>query len=165
MEDFPVARRYDLVVEELPDEVLVYDRKSDEAHCLNKMASLIWKNCDGQSGIDEIAASVGHELNSAVSRQAVMLGLEELSAFSLLDQKPPRTPKRASMPRRELIKTLGLTSAVALPLIISIVAPTAAQAATVDPCTSTPYPDGCPCTGDGDCASFNCNAGSCGPAL
>jgi hypothetical protein len=165
MEIFPLARRSELVVEELPDEVLVYDRKTDQAHCLNKMASLIWNNCNGEHSVDEIATSVGVELDTSVSRQAVILGLENLAAFDLLERSPAQTFLKAGMPRRQLIKTLGLTSAIALPLVVSIVAPTAAQAATVNPCATAPYPEGCPCTSDGDCASFNCNAGVCGPAL
>ena len=165
MESFPLARRDDLVIEQLADEVLVYDRNSDQAHCLNKMASSIWNNCTGANNIDEIAAAVESELKCPVSRQAVILGLENLAAFDLLEQTPAPTFPSSGMPRRQLIKTLGLTSAVALPLIVSIVAPTAAHAATVDPCATAPFPDGCPCTGDSDCQSFNCNAGQCGAAL
>ncbi len=36
MKQPPSARRKDLIIEELPDEVLVYDLNTDRAHCLNK---------------------------------------------------------------------------------------------------------------------------------
>jgi hypothetical protein len=166
MSELPVARQKDLVVEELPDEVLVYDLRTDEAHCLNQTAALIWKNCDGQKSVGEIAALVEQELKSPVSEQVVMLGLEELSVYRLLTEKTWEAPTKARLSRRELVKKLGLTAAIGLPIIISITAPTAAQAATVDPCVApSGRPEGCPCSNDNECASFNCNAGTCGPAL
>lgn len=164
--ELPVARQEDLIVEELPDEVLVYDLNTDEAHCLNQTAALIWKNCDGQKSVGEIAASLGQQLESPVSEQVVMLGLEELSSYSLLKQRTWKAPTRSGLSRRELVKKLGLTAAIALPVIMSITAPTAAQAGTVDPCAvQTGKPQGCPCSNDNECASFNCNVGTCGPPL
>jgi hypothetical protein len=166
MRELPVARQKDLVIEELPDEVLVYDLTTDEAHCLNQTAALIWKNCNGQKSVGEIAASLEQELKSPVLDQVVMLGLEELSFHSLLKEKTWEASPKPRLSRRELVKKLGLATAIALPVIISITAPTAAQAATVDPCAvSSGKPVGCPCSFDSECASFNCNAGTCGPEL
>lgn len=166
MRELPSARQEDLVVEELPDEILVYDLKTDEAHCLNQTAALIWKNCDGQKSVGEIAASLEQELKWPVSEQTVILGLEELSVHSLLKEKTWEVSTQARLSRRDLVKKLGLSAAIALPVIISITAPTPAQAATVDPCAvSTGKPQGCPCSSDNECASFNCNVGVCGPEL
>ena len=166
MRGLPIARQEDLVVEEPPDEVLVYDLNTDEAHCLNQTAALILKNCDGKKSVGEIAASLQQELKSPVSDQVVRLGLEELSVHSLLKEKSWEGSTKARLSRRELVKKLGLTAAIALPVIISITAPTAAQAATVDPCAvSSGKPQGCSCSSDNECASFNCNAGICGPEL
>jgi len=39
----PLARKDQLIVKEVDDEVLVYDLKTDQAHCLNKTAALVWK--------------------------------------------------------------------------------------------------------------------------
>jgi hypothetical protein len=163
MRDFPIARTKDLVIEEVADEVLVYDLNTDKAHCLNRMSALIWKNCDGEKTEGDIAATLGHELNAPVSAKVVTLGLEELAGYGLL-QEDPLAPPPARVSRRRLIQHLGLTAVIALPLIMSITAPTAAQAAS-DPCTTNPRGIGCPCTGDGDCDSANCNGGTCGPEL
>ena len=38
----PIARHAGLVIQEMPDEVLVYDMDSNKAHCLNETGSL-WK--------------------------------------------------------------------------------------------------------------------------
>ncbi len=160
MNSFPIARRNDLVVEKLPDEVLVYDLKTDKAHCLNQTAALIWESCDGKKTVSDIAASLQHELKLPVSRQMVTLGLEELSSFGLLNEEAT-TPPKVRLSRRRLIQNLGLSAALALPLIVSISAPAAAQAgSTTDTCTANPRADGCPCMIDSDCDGGNCDTGS-----
>jgi hypothetical protein len=39
----PLARERNLLVRELPTEVLVYDVESDEGHCLNETAAFVWQ--------------------------------------------------------------------------------------------------------------------------
>ena len=51
----PRARTDGLVINELTDEVLVYDLKRDKAHCLNAAAASVWKQCDGRTTVAEIA--------------------------------------------------------------------------------------------------------------
>jgi hypothetical protein len=165
MKDFPTARTKDLIIEELADEVLVYDLITDKAHCLNRMSALIWKNCDGAKTESELAAILQRELGTPISRQVVKLGLEELAGHSLL-QEDALTPPGERVSRRRLIQNLGLSAALALPLIMSISTPAAAGASsTTNPCTANPRAVGCPCNSDFDCDSFNCNAGVCGPEL
>ncbi len=165
MTQFPTARSKDLIIEELPDEVLVYDLTTDKAHCLNRTAALIWENCDGKNSEADIAALLPGEFESQMSRKSVTLGLDQLAAFGLLTEEATAPPRRR-LSRRRLIQNLGLSAALALPLIVSISAPTAAQAgSTTDPCVANPRAVGCPCTFDGDCDSANCNGGTCGPEL
>ena len=166
MKQFPIARRKDLIVEELLDEVLVYDLTTDKAHCLNETAALIWKNCDGDKTEGDIAALLERELKTPMARQVVTLGLETLASYGLLQQEAV-APARTGVSRRRLIQHLGLTAAIALPVIMSISAPTAAQASSIppDPCIANPRAQGCPCTFDSDCDSSNCNVGTCGPEL
>lgn len=165
MKQFPIARREKLIVEELSDEVLVYDLDSDKAHCLNRTAALIWKNCDGEKTPDDIAVLLQQEFEFPVSSQVVRLGLEELAGYGLLQEENSLAPG-SQLSRRRLIQHLGVTAAIALPMIMSISAPTAAQAgSTTDPCIANPRAFGCPCTVDSDCDSDNCNAGTCGQAL
>jgi Coenzyme PQQ synthesis protein D (PqqD) len=165
MRDFPTARTKDLIIEELADEVLVYDLTTDKAHCLNRMSALIWKNCDGGKTESELAAILQRELGTPTPTQVVKLGLEELAGHGLLQEDAFASPgKRVS--RRRLIQNLGLSAALALPLVMSISAPAAAGAeSTTNPCVANPRGIGCPCTSDLDCDSFNCNAGVCGPEL
>jgi len=38
---FPTARKSGLVVQDVPDEVLIFDLKSNKAHCLNLTAATV----------------------------------------------------------------------------------------------------------------------------
>lgn len=50
----PMARQSGLVVQEMPDEVLVYDMDTNKAHCLNQSAAFIWKSCDGSMDLPAV---------------------------------------------------------------------------------------------------------------
>lgn len=54
-----------LVVQELPDEALVYDRSRQQAHYLNAAAALVWKHCDGKMKVTEMAQILQEELGVA----------------------------------------------------------------------------------------------------
>ena len=44
----PRARHDRLVVEQIGDEILIYDTVNNCAHTLNRTAALVWKLCDGK---------------------------------------------------------------------------------------------------------------------
>ena len=152
-ESFPKARHEKLIVKELPDETLVYDLDSDKAHCLNNTAARVWKNCDGQTSIEAITASVGLETGNSIDDRVVWLALDQLEKFHLLSAAPARPEYLSGLNRRQLVRQMG-TVALALPVILSIAAPLAAQTASQCACT-TPNcrPQNCPCTNPGDCTN------------
>ena len=119
----PVARRTNLIVKELPDETLIYDLDSDEAHCLNQTAALVWKNCDGRKNVSQIRAWIEKESSAEVPEEVVWLAIAQLEKFNLLDKVPDRPAYPAAINRRVLVRRFG--AALAVPLIVSIVAPTA----------------------------------------
>ena len=149
MKKLPKARRKQLVVQELADEVLVYDLERDKAHCLNQTAALIWKQCDGESNAAQIAGRVGSELRAPVDERMVWFALEQLGRDKLLEESIVAPATLAGMTRRQMVRTLGLAAVVAVPLITSIVAPTAAQAAT------------CLANGEACSTSTQCCSGLC----
>ena len=62
MEDvavFPRGSRDQLVIQELAEETLIFDQRNGKAHCLNRTTALVWKLCDGQTSLAEIARKVG----------------------------------------------------------------------------------------------------------
>src|SRR4051812_45365746 len=52
------ARTDDLVVQELGDELLIYDKRTDVAHCLAPAAAVTWRKCDGKTPFEAIVAEV-----------------------------------------------------------------------------------------------------------
>ena len=150
----PRARKTDLVIRELPDEVLVYDLKRDKAHCLNRSAAFVWQQCNGRRTVGEVTRALAKQLQTPVTEQTVWLALEELGKFHLLEAQVVRPAHVPRLTRREMLR-LGAVAAAALPVIVSIVAPTAASAQTaIDPaqCTARTQPNcgGTPCTGGGN---------------
>ena len=146
----PHARTTDLVTREMPDEILVYDLKRHKAHCLNQTAALVWKHCDGQRTIADIAGLIGNDLGTTVDERTVWLAVERLGKAHLLEERvnPPAGSPRLS--RREAVRRLGLGAALAMPVVISIVAPTAVSAATC-------RVNGLGCSSNSQCCSGCCD--------
>jgi hypothetical protein len=158
----PRAREEGLIIKYLPEEVLVYDLVSEKAHCLNPTAALVWKYCDGAKTVKQIKVAIEDESQTTVDERLVWLALQQLQSFDLIVGEIQRPAILKDMSRRELIKRIGVT-AVAIPVIISIVAPTAQAQAS---CSGTNRPDGCPCTVPADCiAGHHCSPATsiCGP--
>lgn len=150
----PRMREHGLVIDDLPDEVLVYDLENHEAHCLNRTAALVWRCCDGKSNADDIARRLTAELDTPFSSDLVLVALGQLENKKLLQLQSPLPAQFAVLSRRQLVRRLGLATAIAVPLVTSIVAPTAVQAST---CT----PPGQPCSITVLCCSpLGCNPSS-----
>jgi hypothetical protein len=179
----PLARTDDLVIEDLAggdgaDEVLVYDQRNDQAHCLTREAAMVWRVCDGRTRPEELAKALGFEL------ELVNRAIAELSECELFETGPA-----VGLTRREATLRMAKIGGVAAaaPLIYSILAPTPALAASqafclnVLSCTGGSfggqtgcdacYKAGCVCCGAGsagvgngvklctaDCSCTNCSA-------
>lgn len=126
--------------------MLVYDLAGHEAHCLNRLAALVWQRCDGRRTVDDLTALLRSDLGAQVDDDVVRTALAELDRCGLLEQAPAGqwAPR---LTRRQLVRRLGIaTAAIALPVVTSLAAPTAAQAAS--------------CAGLGaSCATLPCCAG------
>ena len=148
------ARKDDLIVKEMPDEVLVYDQIRDKAHCLNRTAALVWNYCDGRTSAAAMTGRLERELKVPVDEGVVWLALNQLSKNHLLEEKIVPPTVMAGINRRQMIRALGVAAVVAVPVVTSIVAPTPAQAATC-------FPSGASCTSSAQCCSAICNTGTC----
>lgn len=148
----PLARKEGLIVQEMPNEVLVYDQERHLAHCLNLTAALVWKNCDGNNSIARIAELAARELQAEVPTELVMLALDQLRKDHLLQPNAAVPAPLNSVSRRALMRNIAIGAVVALPAIISLTAPTPAAAATG-------LAPGSPCTAPGQCISNNCAVG------
>jgi hypothetical protein len=152
----PIARKQGLVIQELPDEVLVYDLDRDRAHCLNQTAAFVWQHCNGKNNAAQIARSLGQQFDCAVDEKVVWLALDQLGTRHLLDRKPVPPASLLGMNRRAMVRALGLAAVVGIPVVTSIVAPTPTQAASC-------VPAGGSCTLAAECcaAAPFCNGGMC----
>ena len=154
----PMARQNGLVVQEMPDEVLVYDLDTNKAHCLNGSAAIVWKSCDGNNSVADIVKQFESNGSGKVSEDFVWLAIDQLNENGLLEGKV--APRFAGQSRRQVLKTIGLASVVALPVIASLVAPKNALGAVSCACTAPAIcatMTGCPST-------VNCNtSGVCAP--
>jgi hypothetical protein len=144
----PLARKESLIIKELADETLVYDTQSDKAHCLNPTAALVWKNCDGKRTVDQLRELMEHEAGAAVPEEMIWLALDQLETFNLLTEAPAKPVALAGLNRRTLVKRIGF-AAMALPVILSIAAPTRGQAGTCNP-------NGQTCGSNNQCCSGRC---------
>jgi hypothetical protein len=150
----PRARQDGLVVQELGDESLVYDRDTDVAHCLSATAARVWRACDGQRDLGSVAALTG------LSEDLVSDALVELSGKKLLADGSLVSASLGvdhGVSRRQALKRIagaGL-AATSLPLIVSATAGTPLAFASGITCT--------PCSGAGQ---GTCTTGfTCDPAI
>ena len=123
--------RTSLIVKELAGEVLVYDETSTKAYCLNKSAATIWGMCDGKTSISEMAHKAAVEFDGMFDEAFVAVALASFRDNGLLENESVDIRPIARLTRAELVARVGrvgLAAAVALPLVTSIVAPTAAKA-------------------------------------
>jgi hypothetical protein len=153
----PLARQKGLVVQEMPDEVLVYDLDSNKAHCLNQSAALVWKSCDGNNSVADIMREFETNGGGKVSEDLVWLAIDQLNEKGLLEGEI--APRFQGQSRRQVIKTIGLASMVALPVIASLVAPQNALGSISCACTDvatcrtlTACPSTTNCNPNGVCA-------------
>ncbi|MCB1023470.1 MAG: PqqD family protein [Acidobacteria bacterium] len=148
----PIARSENIVVQVLGDETLVYDLTANKAVCLNQTSALVWKYCDGKNGISEITNMISADMKSLVDEAVVLLAIEQLQDEGLLANAARINTAFSNVSRREAIRKIGFTSMVALPIISSLAAPTAAQTQS---CRATGSPGGFfDCIGTGT----NCSA-------
>lgn len=152
----PIARKEGLVVQEMPDEILVYDLESNKAYCLNQTAALVWKFCNGKNSASDISKNLGRELKILVPEDLVWLAIDQLSKDNLL--KEEIRLNIGGLSRREAVKKIGLASMIALPIVAMLSFPKAALAATCSASACSDTPDSGGCQAGTHCCRGNCYA-------
>lgn len=168
----PDARQEQLLIEEVGEDLVVYDLQRHRVHQLNRTAALVWRNCNGRKTVADLTKVLQHELNPAVDESLVRKALDQLGKARLLQEALPRS---AGLTRRQALGKFGRVAALAIlaPAVTSITAPTPLRAQPVFSCNSfTCAQDICRplCTGDfpASCSQFMpfcrlqpCNQPSC----
>jgi hypothetical protein len=154
----PAARREGLLLRELPGELVVYDTAGHRAHCLNRAAAAVFRLADGTRGLDDLARLVAPGAAKTEGRAVVRLALDRLGRAGLVEA----APAAPSATRREVLRRAALGTAVLLPAVASIVAPTPAEAAATCTSSCAGKPDGTPCSCFGaDPCTSTCLANTC----
>lgn len=154
--NYPKSRKHNIVVQETNNEVLIYDLEINKAFCLNETSSTVWELCDGTKSVSEISETMGKRWDLPINEDLVWLALDQLKRENLIENASELVINFEGLSRRQVIKKIGLGSMVALPIVASIIAPTAINAAS--------GPDNCtgmgavtifnPCTMNSDCGVF-----------
>lgn len=134
-EVLPLSRHADLLIQDLGDEMLVYDLNLNKAFSLNNTCSVVWQECDGKKTVSQISQAVGKKLKTSVNADLVWFAIDELKKMDLMDNGNDLISDFNNVSRRDAIKKVGMGTMIALPVISSLVAPTAAVAGSA--CTAT----------------------------
>ena len=153
----PTGRKKDIITQQLKGEVLIYDLQINKAYCLNETSALIWQECDGTKSAAEIARIITRKLNKPADESLVWLAIDQLKKENLLANSEQINTEFEGASRREAIKKIGLATMIALPVISSLVAPTAAAAQSATACQTA----GQSCTVQGDCCAGLICEGTC----
>lgn len=137
----PIAKIENLLIEEVGNELIVYDQQNHSSYCLNPIASTVWHHCNGNNTINDIAKLLEKELNLSANpdvdiRGLVYLTVEELEGYNLIKDYVKQPIDASAIPRRKVVKKGVLLGAFAVgsmfPLVRSIVAPEATMALSVN---------------------------------
>jgi hypothetical protein len=103
----PQARHDELFVEQMDEELLVYDAKYQCAHRLNATAAWVWRRCDGQRSVQEATQMLSDELQRPLDEELVWLSLDTLDQAHLLLTPIQRPHGAIDDSRRALIQKLA----------------------------------------------------------
>jgi hypothetical protein len=149
-----LARSADLVVQEHDAELLVYDERTEVAHCLNAVAATAWRACDGQTDLAGITRAVAAQHSGAEAEQLTLRALEELEGKELFET----SRNEGGYSRRQIMRRAAVAgvAAAAVPMIVSatIATPQAAAYGTNGIHVA--------CTSTANCAAgLTCQSGYC----
>lgn len=123
----PRARQDGLLEEAVGEELLLYDRESHTAHCLSPIAACVWRHCDGEHDVSDLAGLAG------ASENMVADALHELREKDLLNAEPQLMQSTIlGISRREAIGRAARYGAAAAgaSMIVSATAATPAMASS-----------------------------------
>ncbi|MBD2482469.1 PqqD family protein [Planktothrix sp. FACHB-1365] len=163
----PVARTENLLLQDIGNELIIYDQVNNSSHCLTPLAVRVWELSNGQNTVNDIAKKLEKEFNLPADsdvdmRGLVWLTLEELERYSLIQEylRQPATNVIAGMSRRKVIKTATLVGGFAIGSMFPVVKSVAV--ANPGGHVSTSAPPEPPCIPEGGkCGTSNPGGGVC----
>ena len=126
----PKSRQSNIVIQEFPNEILIYDLITNNALCLNQTLATVYELADGTKTASEISRVMTGRLKIFVSEDVIWLALDRLRENNLLEESAAIKIDFGGLSRREIVKKIGLASMIAIPVISSIIAPRSIEAAS-----------------------------------
>lgn len=145
----PKVETSGVIVQNAATELLLYDLQTNKAYCLNETSMKIYEHCDGTKNL----AAIGEILNLEI--EYIFLAVDLFEREKLLNAESRRFfSQYHGLDRRRMLKGAMMSSAVALPLISSVLAPQSVNAAsntTLTDCSGQPIT-----ISDPPCRPTNC---------
>jgi hypothetical protein len=109
----------DFILEELPGELMIYDRSRNKAYCLNQTTAFVWQHATGERTVAELAELMGEQIGRPVHVQLIWYALDVLAKDGLLE-----TSTIPGESRRTLLKkmVIGVVAAATF-VTVSCVSP------------------------------------------
>src|ERR1700675_3987675 len=124
-----VRKRQDgRIVKRVDDELVIYDEQNHKVFHLNKAAAIVWEYCDSASSLDDLAHTLASHSELPASVDLAGLALQELRDADLIEGSFASVAHR-EVARRDVIARMAAL-ALALPAVVSLLAPTPAMAAS-----------------------------------
>jgi hypothetical protein len=129
----PKAREERLFVEEVGDELIIYDQDTSRVHRLSPTATMVWRLCDGHNTIAEIVTALQATLSPAADQSLVWIALSRLEAKGLLKASLGRSPEQLRASRRDFVRKGAVVGGVSLLLPVVATLPRQALANGLSP--------------------------------
>jgi hypothetical protein len=141
----PRSLKQDLSIQQVGEEILIYDERRHQAFCLNRTSAAVWTHCDGTQTAAQIANALCTELAQPVTEEIVGFALAQLEEKGLVEpsNELPAEAKLAALghlSRRSMMAKAGAGAVVMLPAIAAILAPKPADASSAGGVVSSPDP-------------------------
>ena len=147
--------RRPLIVKQMGAEWVLYDEPTSTAHCLHGVAAEIWTACEQETSGSDIKLALRSD-RPDLRDEDILATINEMLKLGILEEST--SSEGVSVSRRDLVRKLGLTAAIAVPIAItSVLVPPAAAAASCGHLGST-------CSGTKPCCpgiGLGCVAGIC----
>ncbi len=124
------TKNENIVVQELEKEILIYNLETNKAFCLNDTSAMIYQLCNGKRTVSEISQSLNKKMKQITNEEFIWLALDQFKRDGLLENNDKFEIDFGGLSRRQIIKKIGLFSTIALPVVSSVLAPSAVMAAS-----------------------------------
>jgi hypothetical protein len=118
------TRRDELIVRDVGAETIVYDLRTNCAHCLGRTAGAVWRTWDGRSGLSETARRGSQALGEPLDEASVRLVLRRLYQAGLIERpawdSDSSHKTRRALGRRVALRGVGVAAGLAVLSIAAV---------------------------------------------